>query len=153
DDSVYKDKVRGLADKARTDFVAEMTARARALAAVHKCKDIAKLAQQAGKLWAEAKEAVDQVNCVEPATSSTPPGGGTHNPPGGGGGSGSAEPIDKNPPPSGSNPAQLLDDARAAAKNSQWGKALRLCEEALQSDRSNTEAVMVCALASCNLKN
>jgi pSer/pThr/pTyr-binding forkhead associated (FHA) protein len=155
DDSVYKDKARALCDKAKDDFIAEMTARAHALANAHKCKDIAKLAQQAGKLWPEAKDAVDGVNCTEPVAQN-PPGGGSHNPPGGGsasdkppgGGSSSAT-----PPSGGGNPAQLIDDARAAAKNSQWGKALRLCEEALQADRGNADAVMVCALASCNLKN
>jgi pSer/pThr/pTyr-binding forkhead associated (FHA) protein len=157
DDSVYKDKARALCDKAKDDFIAEMTARAHAFANAHKCKDVAKLAQQAGKLWPEAKDAVDAVNCSEPVAQN-PPGGGGH-PPGGGTGSSDKNPpgggtgsADKNPP-SGGNPAQLIDDARAAAKNSQWGKALRLCEEALQSDRGNADAVMVCALASCNLKN
>ncbi|HTJ41994.1 MAG TPA: FHA domain-containing protein [Kofleriaceae bacterium] len=154
DDSVYKDKSRQLCDKAKDDFIAEMTARARSLASQHKCKDIAKLAQQAGKLWPEAKDAVDAVNCTEQVagggsnTHQNPPGGGsgTDKPPGGGSGTAS-------PPPGGGNPGQLIDDARAAAKNSQWGKALRLCEEALQSDRGNADAIMVCALASCNLKN
>jgi pSer/pThr/pTyr-binding forkhead associated (FHA) protein len=158
DDSVYKDKAKDLCDKAKADFVAEMTTRAKQLAAQHKCKDIQKLAQQAGKTWSEAKEAVDGVACTEAVAVTPPGGGGTHvtPPPGGGGGS------DKPPgggggsdatPPSSNNPAQLIDDARAAAKNAQWGKALRLCEDALRIDRGNADAVMVCALASCNLKN
>ncbi len=154
DDSVYKDKAHELCDKAKSDFITEMTTRAKQLAGQHKCKDIAKLGQQAGKTWPEAKDAVDGVSCTEAAAN--PPGGGHPvNPPGGGSGS------DKNPPGGGSgtasapsgDPAQLIDDARAAAKNSQWGKALRLCEEALRTDRGNADAVMVCALASCNLKN
>jgi pSer/pThr/pTyr-binding forkhead associated (FHA) protein len=156
DDPIYGGQVKDPCDKAKNDFIAEMTQRAKALAGAHRCKDIAKLGQQAGKTWPEAKDAVDGVNCTE-QVASNPGSGSNSKPPGGGSGTG------KEPPGGGSasgggggdcsNPSQLIDDARAAAKNSQWGKALRLCETALGCDRGNADAVMVCALASCNLKN
>jgi hypothetical protein len=50
-------------------------------------------------------------------------------------------------------PTQLMDDARAAAKNTQWGKALRLCEQRLACDKGDNGAVLVCAIAACNMKN
>jgi serine/threonine-protein kinase len=48
---------------------------------------------------------------------------------------------------------QLLDDGRAAAKNTQWGKVMGLCGRVLQCNPGNAEAVMLCALAACNVKN
>ncbi len=155
-DSIYKDRARDLHDKLRTQYVNDNVARAKQLAAAHKCKDIQKLGDQAGRVWADAKDAIGAVACTEMVAvnppggggsgSGKPPGGGDVKPPGGG---------DVKPPGGGDggNPAALLDEAKAAAKNSQWGKALRLCEEAMRSSKGNQEAVMVCALASCNLKN
>jgi pSer/pThr/pTyr-binding forkhead associated (FHA) protein len=155
-DSIYKDRARDIHDKLHTAFVNDNVARARALAGQHKCKDIAKLGEQAGRIWPDAKDSIDAVACNE-AVAVAPPDGGHKPPPGGGSGSdgGTKPPPDGGgggTPPAG-NPAALLDEAKAAAKNSQWGKALRLCEEAMRSDKNNQEAVMVCALASCNLKN
>ncbi|MCE9578207.1 MAG: FHA domain-containing protein [Deltaproteobacteria bacterium] len=159
-DSIYKDRARDLHDKLHTQYVNDNLVRAKQLAAQHKCKDVAKLGEQAGKIWPDAKDAINGVACSE-AVAVNPPGGGggSGKPPGGGGdvtppggGGGSAKPPGGGGD-SGGNPAALLDEAKAAAKNSQWGKALRLCEEAMRSSKGNQEAVMVCALASCNLKN
>ena len=42
--------------------------------------------------------------------------------------------------------------SEAAARNGQYGKALRLCEDALRVDKSNVRATTACAIAACNLK-
>lgn len=47
---------------------------------------------------------------------------------------------------------QLADDAAGAARAGQYGKALRIAEEALRKDSSNTSARTTAAIAACNLK-
>lgn len=64
----------------------------------------------------------------------------------------SDEPTHTVPASSDDNKARL-HEARDAAKSGQWGKAMRLCQEVLDDEPDNTDAVMVCALAACNLKN
>jgi Flp pilus assembly protein TadD len=46
-----------------------------------------------------------------------------------------------------------MDQAKAAAKDTQYGKALRLCRAALGKRPGDQEATMVCAIAACNLNN
>jgi hypothetical protein len=48
---------------------------------------------------------------------------------------------------------KTMDHARDAAKNGQWGKALELCEQQLACTPKDGEAIKVCAIASCNLKD
>ncbi|MBZ0235790.1 MAG: hypothetical protein K8M05_25910, partial [Deltaproteobacteria bacterium] len=51
---------------------------------------------------------------------------------------------------------QLLSDAEAAAKTSQWARAMKLAEQAIGSKpdgATKARAAMVAALAACNLKN
>jgi hypothetical protein len=66
------------------------------------------------------------------------------------------EPTPTTPPDKGSGSGDafaLAEEARNAAKASQWGKARSLCEQALKVDPANTEAVLVCSLAACYLKD
>lgn len=66
-----------------------------------------------------------------------------------------ADAEDKNKPTHGlpGQAASLLVQSRDAAKRGEWGKALRLSEKYLDSHRGDAEALMVAALAACNLKN
>jgi pSer/pThr/pTyr-binding forkhead associated (FHA) protein len=155
EDSVYKDRGRTTHDKLRDEFIAKMVDRAKGYAAQHKCADVAKLAEQAGKIWPEAKDAVDNVACREVVAvthhDTHKPDNHTHKPDNHTTAGGHKP--DNHTAAATVNAAQSLDDARAAAKNGQWGKALRLCEEVTRTDRSNQEATTICALAACNLKS
>ena len=56
------------------------------------------------------------------------------------------------PPPTTPNPDQLISEAEAAARARQFGKALRLCQDALQLRPGDSEAAKVCVIASCGTK-
>ena len=43
--------------------------------------------------------------------------------------------------------------ARDAARNGQWARALSLCESAASMDSGDQDTAMVCALAACNIKS
>jgi hypothetical protein len=47
---------------------------------------------------------------------------------------------------------ELTSQAKAAVKAQQLGKGLRICEQALAKKPGDQEAVMVCAIAACKLK-
>lgn len=49
--------------------------------------------------------------------------------------------------------AQLIEDSEEAGKNHQFGKAHRLCSQALDMEPGQPRAVMLCAIAACNLGN
>jgi hypothetical protein len=56
-------------------------------------------------------------------------------------------------PPAGSSAEALTNEARAAAKTGEWGRALRLVDQALALDPTSQDALMVGILAACNLHN
>jgi outer membrane biosynthesis protein TonB len=64
------------------------------------------------------------------------------------------EPKDKPAPepPSEANLEVLVTEAETAARNGQYGKGLKLCEDALRQDKSNVRAMTTCAVSACNLK-
>jgi len=147
-DSVYREAARPAHDQLRDEYVAKIEERAQALASAKKCTDLRKLEANAGKIWQEAGAAASRYlsKCSRTAQVDTPHRKPPHEekkPP----------PEDKTPPPSGKSAAQLTADARAAAKAGQFGKAIRLCEQALSIKNGDQDAAMVCVIASCNLKN
>jgi len=161
--SVYKEQARDEHDRLRDEYVAARTAEAQALAKASKCRDLAKLSEKAGAVWPEAAEAVDKVaeSCTERVASTAPDPKpdrrDTRR-------ATSAAKPDPKPDPeeddskgssdtSGKDANELTNEARAAAKTGQWGKALRLCEAALAQKSGDQEAAMVCALAACNIKS
>jgi ABC transport system ATP-binding/permease protein len=159
-DSIYKDKARELHDRIKADYVAKQTQQAKLLVKQNKCKDLRKLAEQAGRVWAEAGEAVLAQQCQEatvaapprpePRPDRTPPKPETPKP------EPAVKPDKPDKPEPGPAPEvnleELVSEAEAAARTGQYGKALRLCEDALRQDKSNVRATTACAIASCNLK-
>jgi hypothetical protein len=63
------------------------------------------------------------------------------------------EPTHTVPANDGSSASDKVKASQEAAKQGQFGKALRLCQEALDEEPDNQQALMVCAIAACNLKN
>ncbi len=148
-DSVYREQARPAHDQLRDEYVQKTEDRARVLASGKKCRDLRKLEASAGKIWTEAGAAagryLEKCSTASRAhkTPDRKPPPVDRKPP----------PEDKTPPPSGKSAAQLTADARAAAKAGQFGKAIRLCEQALSIKNGDQDAAMVCVIASCNLKN
>lgn len=61
---------------------------------------------------------------------------------------------DNDPPPDpGKSFDELLSEAKDAAKINLYGKALRLCSDALKLKPGDQEAVSVCAIAACGMGN
>ncbi len=152
-ESVYKNKARDQYDQFHEQYVADKKREGASLARAHKCKELKRLANEAAKVFPDAGDAVSAIACEElvaggdrpPGGGDKPPGGGDK-PPGGG---------DK-PPAGGGNPEQLLADAEAAAKTSQWARAMKLAEQAIGAGAAGptkARSAMVAALAACNLKN
>jgi hypothetical protein len=147
--SVYRDKAKPRWDQARDQFIRERVAVARKLAVKGKCDDLDRMAASSGAYWPEAEDAVAAVRCTKvSATAAVKP-----------------EVVDDRRPegtedegeaaaPSAEDEKEaeaVLKEAQAAAKASQYGKALRLCEKAL-SLKKTQDATVVCAIASCNLR-
>jgi pSer/pThr/pTyr-binding forkhead associated (FHA) protein len=136
-ESVYKNKARDQYDQFHEQYVADKKREGAALARAHKCKELRRLAAEAGKVFSDAAEAVSAIPCEEQVAAVDKP------------------PVDK-PPAGGGDPAQLLADAETAAKTSNWGRALKLAEQSIGAKAdgpTRARAAMVAALAACNLKN
>jgi pSer/pThr/pTyr-binding forkhead associated (FHA) protein len=154
-DSVYKNKARDQYDQLHTQYASDKKAQGQALAKAHKCKDLRKLAADADRVFPDVGDAIKAINCEELVAGgggggggggSAGTGGGSSGAGGGGGGAGGG----------GGDPDALLADAEAAAKTSQWARAMKLAEQSMGSKPSGAtkaRAAMVAALAACNLKN
>jgi thioredoxin-like negative regulator of GroEL len=153
-ESVYRIKAQPQHDRLRDDYVDSVTGMARRLARHGQCDRLRRLVRDARGLWAKAGRAASQFECHHAVASNDP--GGTHhgghtgeetgsgdNPEGTGGQSGAA----------GKSVDDLIEEARAAAKATQFGRAMRLCEDALHRRHGDSEALMICAISACNLKN
>lgn len=149
-DSVYKNRARDGYDKLHTQFLNDTKRQANSLAKSHKCKELDKLATEAGKVFSDAGAAVRDIDCDE-NVASNPPGGGN-----GTGGGSSGGNSGGNPPPSG-DPTQIVSDASSAAMNGQYARALQLAEQALKMPGIPpgvaNKAVNTAALSACKLKN
>jgi len=149
--SVYKNRAREHLDELHTQFLTEKKKQAAALAKAGKCAQLAKLADEAGKVFADARAIVTAVPCKELAT--TGPVERPRPEP-------TTGPLEKPTPPGGGEDAKaILLDAETAAKTAQWARAMMLAEKALAAATSSGDAAtraraaMVAGLAACNLKN
>ena len=148
-DSVYKNRARDGYDKLHTQFINDTKRQANSLAKNHKCKELDKLATEAGKVFSDAGAAAREVDCDEAVASNPGNGGGS------GGGSSGGSSGGGSPPPSG-DPVQLANDASQAAMNGQYARALQLAEQALKSpglpSSVANKAINTAALSACRLK-
>lgn len=146
-ESVYKNKARDQYDQLHEQYLADKKAAGQALARARKCKELRRLAGEAGRVFPDAGEAVSAIPCEEQVAVSG--GGGDQGGSGGSGGGGGGD-------AGGKSAAELLADAEAAAKTSQWARALKLAEQSIGAKAdgaTKSRAAMVAALAACNLKN
>ncbi len=154
-DSVYRDRSRDMHDRLRDQYVANTLVQAKRLVRAKKCRELAQMAERAGAVWAEAGQAVgievEACRAAEAPPVPRPPRPPPPEP------APVDEPVDEptdiDDGTGGKSALQLIAEAEQAAKVGQFGRALRLCEDALRKQRGHQQAVMVCAIAACNLKN
>jgi hypothetical protein len=144
-DSVYRVKAQPEHDRLKADYLRAQGEAGRKLAERGKCRDQRRLAVAAEAVWGtDARAAVLANECKEIAVDPTPPNPGTTTP----------NPGTTTPPvETGPGPDELLAEARQAAKDDQFGKALRLCQAALGKRPGDSEAAQICVIAACNLKS
>jgi pSer/pThr/pTyr-binding forkhead associated (FHA) protein len=148
-DSVYRIKGQPEHDRMRQQYLASLEQRLRKLATQGRCREHKSAITGAAEIWPEASTLASTVPCTASGTSPAPP-----RPPApvetGGG---EEEPVVVEDPSVPGTAEELIEEARTAAKASQFGKALRLCELSLAKKRGFQDAYIVCAIAACNLKN
>ncbi len=162
-ESAYLEKARDVHDGTRDAYTKTQVAVAKRYAAAKKCRDIRRLAARSTKPWQEVADAVLAVgsecqttvaSASKPRSKPTPRSRPRSRP------AVSTKPKPRPKPrtptasaSSGKSSAQLVREAKTAAKSAQFGKALRLCSEAIRKGGGGQDAAMVCAIAACNLKS
>jgi len=164
-DSIYKERAREAHDRVRDEYVTAVKSNAARFAKKGDCKEVAKLADQADRLWTEAGDAAraELAKCDQVAVADAGSGKGTGTSKGTGKGTGTSKGTGKgtgtgtssgtSSSGSGKSVAELVTEANDAARNGQYGKAVRAAEEALKQDPGNQQALTAAAIAACNLKD
>ncbi len=148
--SVYRLRAQNDYDRLKNDYIDGKTSAASRLASAGKCKELSRLARDAGKLFPEAREAAsafmtqcrNKLAALDKKPDKRPDKKPDKKPPKNGGGS-----------TSGKSANELAEDASAAAKKGNYGRAYKLCDDALELKPSLPKARMVCTIASCKMKN
>lgn len=140
DSSVYKVKGQADHDRLKVEYKKFQLQAAEKLARRNKCAEIGSLASKVPTEWSDVAQAIRSVKCRE-ASGRNPNNKTNNNPP------------PPPPPPAGPTYTQLMDQATAAVKDTQYGKGLKLCRQALELVPGDQKAAMTCVIASCNLKN
>jgi ABC transport system ATP-binding/permease protein len=170
-DSIYKNRARDDHDRLQGLYKDSMLKRARLLAKKNKCNEVDALAAEARGVWSAVADAVASVECKKPVAIATSTGNTS---------TASNTTTKKTPPEtvvesnsdstddsgdgsddedgsSSSKPSkpyeQLMTESRAAYMSGQYGKARRLCNDALKLKPRDQEAATLCGFAACNMKN
>jgi hypothetical protein len=128
-------------DRVKEAYAQRQVAQARALAGDGKCDEMRALAKRVPPPWSDVADAVLAEPCTV-AEEKQPEKKPAKQP--------EKKPA-KDPEPSG-DLDELVSEAENAARSGQYGRALKLCEDALSQDKFNVRAITACAIASCNLK-
>jgi pSer/pThr/pTyr-binding forkhead associated (FHA) protein len=147
--STYYKEALAAHDSARDSYLRDLEAQAEELFDQRKCPPIRKLQNDANALWPESgqrlgelaeacrKAGVTQQPRQQPPPPPPPP------PP----------PDEQNEPDSGKSVAELIAEAGDAAYKNQYGRARKLCEQALEKQPREPRAVGICGAAACGLEN
>lgn len=159
DASVYKIKGRADHDRLKGEYSRYQLQVAQKAAKRGKCAELSKLAEQTPPEWPGIASAITEIKCKAPDTSTnTTSNGGGNNTNNGGNATnngGTKDPVDNDSDLAASDSSydELMDQATAAIKDTQFGKGLKLCRQALQKQPNDQRATMTCVIASCNLKD
>lgn len=160
--SIYRVKAQADHDRLRDEYVEQKSAEAAKLASAGNCKGLDALARRTERVWADAGSAVRAYSrqCKKAGGGDTggggggtgggTAGGGGTNGGGGGGTTGGGGGTTTTPTKSA---AELVAEAREAYISNRYGKAFKLCEDALEINDRDANARQVCALAACKMNN
>ncbi len=143
DESVYKVKGQPDHDKAKASYQKSQMSQAKKSSKNKRCSsELARLVANTPPEWSDIAEELGRVKCKE-VVATRPPVNNNPDPK-----------VPPTPPtPSGPGYDVLIAQAKLAVKNTQYGKGLKLCRQALEHKPGDQEALMACTIASCNLKN
>ena len=134
--SVYFEQATAAHDEALDAYIRnELMPAAEPLLATRRCSQLQNLENKTRQQWAPAAEQVSRMvaKCREARRPPPPP-----------------------PPPPPQNDKsfdELMTEAKDAAKAGQYGKAQRLCSDALKLKPGDQDAVSVCGIAACGQNN
>ncbi len=153
-ESVYRVKGQPEHDRMRDEYVEQTERRARRAARRGQCDQLRRIAADARSIWPEAGSAVAGIPCRQRVADASSERTETGEP----------DPPDQQDEPTrqpsgqqagGSQPpvSEVVEEAQAAARSGEYARALRLCEDALRRSRGHSQALMVCLISACNLRN
>ena len=143
-ESAYRQQAQTAMDALHAEYMEVTLAQAKKLARAGNCRELARLATNAAKVYADTGAAVRDVSCSTQTTVAT--GGESASNPGSTSGSTPATSSSK-------SAAELVQEANDAARSGQYIRARRAADEALRQDPGNQLALTAAAIASCNLKD
>lgn len=153
--STYHAEAQEAHDRARQTYLDEVEAEAEGLFDQRKCPGIRKLQTEANALWPEAGQRLGEIAEACRKAGATPPPTPRPQPPP----PVPDDPPDPDEPENGGEPrsdksvTELVAEAQDAAFKGQYGKARKLCEQALEVQPRESRAVSICATAACGLGN
>jgi ABC transport system ATP-binding/permease protein len=156
-ESMYRLNAQPEHERLKAEFIQVKSREGKRLADRSRCREQERLAEEAGRVWSEARGAVLGHACKIAAPGGTPAGGqsaeaaaGAHPP-----GEGAGEPSGA--AGEGSDAAasfeELLDKSKKAVLAGDNAASLKYCEMAVDKKRSDQGAISTCAIAACKLKN
>lgn len=153
-DSVYHAQAQEAHDAALDAYVrTEVTPEAQRLLDARKCSQLQTLESRVRRQWSAAAGQLPKVvSECRAAVRASNRRNGNNDRQQGGGQQNSGGGNDPPPEPSKSFD-ELMTEAKDAAKANLYGKALRLCSDALKLKPGDQEAVSVCAIAACGMGN
>ncbi|HKE13485.1 MAG TPA: FHA domain-containing protein [Kofleriaceae bacterium] len=158
-ESMYRLNAQPEHERLKAEFIQARSREGKRLADRSRCRDQERLADEAGRVWSEARSAVLSHACKLAA-----PGGSSSGGQGGEATAGAAHPPGADGPgepggsagESGDGAAsfdELLDKSKKAVLAGDNAASLKYCEMAVEKKRSDQNAISTCAIAACKLKN
>jgi tRNA A-37 threonylcarbamoyl transferase component Bud32 len=147
--SAYHADAQAAHDSARDGYLREREAEAEELFDQRKCPAIRKLQKEADALWPDSGQRLGELAeaCRKAGVSQAPAPRPQPPPPP------TEEPEEPEEPGSGKSFEDLLTEAGDAAYKNQYGRARKLCEQALEIQPREPRAVSICGAAACGLEN
>ena len=137
EDSIYRAKAEAEHEQTKQLYIAQVRRAAKRAAERGDCRGQKRLATSA--VWSDAAKAILSYRCktVRPSKPEKDP---------------DVKKPEPDPEPDKPDYQASLTEAREAAKSNHFGKALRLCRDALTARPGDQAATLVCAMAACNLQ-
>lgn len=162
--SAYREEAQQTHDTARDEYIEQMSQKAEALLEPpRRCQQIRPIQKDAAAQWPEAGERIDEIyqTCIKPQAANPqpnqprtqPPGNDPVKPPDPVTQGPDETPPDTTPKNPGKSFDELLAEAEEAGRKNLHGQSRRLCEQALDLRPRDARAIVVCAIAACNLNN